>query len=277
MCIRDRALDIHHVTGSTYHPETRGTVERMHGTMAKTVRGLVAQHPDKWEEMLPHAQCILRSTPRRSLGGRSPYQIVTGLRPRMPRMLTQGLPARHLSVDDYVKNLLAYLRVTYDAVERIQAESIEGREMSVEGSAERELQVGDSVKVRLPPDQKREGPLKFMPRCRPGLFVITKRFGPNAFQIANCRNLTRPEQHVYSADNLVKMEPPELDLEPGQNRVLEIYDNKRGEWTRHRIDRFASDGAILLSPMIPRMVAGTAVWDDFGVPFWTELDDCHYR
>ena len=80
-------LSVRQVYGSTYSPQSQGVDERMHGTMSAIVRGLVDGHPEDWEEMLPYAQGILRMTPHSSLGGRSPYQVVTGIRPALPKLI----------------------------------------------------------------------------------------------------------------------------------------------------------------------------------------------
>ena len=83
----NRLLGINHITGSFYHPQSQGLVENMHRTMSQVLRMLINNNPKEWEAMLPYCECILRSTPLNSLGGRSPYQVVTGLRPRLPRLV----------------------------------------------------------------------------------------------------------------------------------------------------------------------------------------------
>ena len=80
----NKMLEIKHVTGAAYHPQSQGMVESMHKTVNHVVRGLVEGHSDDWERRIPFCESILRMVPLASLGGRSPYEVVAGLKPRMP-------------------------------------------------------------------------------------------------------------------------------------------------------------------------------------------------
>ncbi len=91
-------FDIKHVTGSTYHPQSQAMVERMHQTLNRVVRGLVQDHPEDWQSKIPYAQFLLRTTPLKVLGSRSPYEVITGIKPGMPAVMRRytdsasGLP-----------------------------------------------------------------------------------------------------------------------------------------------------------------------------------------
>ena len=52
----NKALEIRHVSGSPYHPQSQGMVESLHKTMNGVVRGLVADHPDDWESRVLFAE-----------------------------------------------------------------------------------------------------------------------------------------------------------------------------------------------------------------------------
>ena len=54
------------------------------------------------ERRIPFCESILRMVPLASLGGRSPYDVVTGMKPRMPAALTPGHPVQYLDVNEYV-------------------------------------------------------------------------------------------------------------------------------------------------------------------------------
>ena len=54
-------LEIKHVLGSTYHPQSQGLVERMHRTMKAVITALCHDHPQKWVAMMPYAQSVLLS------------------------------------------------------------------------------------------------------------------------------------------------------------------------------------------------------------------------
>ena len=87
-------------------------VESMHKTVNHIVRGLVEGHSDDWERRIALCESILRMVPLASLGGRSPYEVVTGLKPRMPAALTPGHPVQYLEINEYVGRLQQYFQET---------------------------------------------------------------------------------------------------------------------------------------------------------------------
>ena len=101
----NKPFGIKHVNGPAYHPQSQGAAESMHKTLNQVVRGVVQDHPEKWEEALTFATFILRSSPMECLEGRSPMEVVTGLRPRVPAAMTAGLPVSMRSIDAYVQDL----------------------------------------------------------------------------------------------------------------------------------------------------------------------------
>ena len=70
----NKMLEIKHITGSAYHPQSQGQGESMHRTLNQVVRAIVDGRPDDYEDALMYAQMILRSAPMGCLGGRSPYE-----------------------------------------------------------------------------------------------------------------------------------------------------------------------------------------------------------
>ncbi len=60
-------LEIKHVLGSTFHPQSQGIVERMHRTMQCIGKALMEENPGDWPMLLPYAQCVLRIIPLATL------------------------------------------------------------------------------------------------------------------------------------------------------------------------------------------------------------------
>ena len=87
----NRLLAIRHVTGSSYHPQSQGIVESMHRKFNGLVRALVDEVLECWEAKIPYCQAFLRIIPLKALGGRSPYEVVTGLRPKLPAALDPAI------------------------------------------------------------------------------------------------------------------------------------------------------------------------------------------
>ena len=96
-------LEVRHVMGSTYHPQSQGLVERLHRTMKIVVTGLLEDSTEEWPALLPYAQFVLRTMPLKSLGGRSPYEVVTGLKQKLPVATLAQHPVQEITVDAYVE------------------------------------------------------------------------------------------------------------------------------------------------------------------------------
>ena len=157
--------------------------------MTQVLRKLLQSKPNEWEEMIPYCECLLRVTPLQSLGGRSPYQVVTGLIPRLPRAVMAGQASGAVSVDEYADRLVGYLQSAYKDIYRRQAGDREEQESEDEqrGRISAELQVGDVVVVKLPPTQSRTGPKRFTARTRAQMWRVYKKAGPNTQMIVRSR------------------------------------------------------------------------------------------
>ena len=68
------------------------------------------------------------------LGGRSPYEVVLGLKPKLPASLDPSVPVEHVTIDEYVAKVAQYCRETYDMVSRIQREAAEASQEETHGS-----------------------------------------------------------------------------------------------------------------------------------------------
>ena len=218
----------------------------MHRTLNGVVRGLVEDHPEDWEELLPFAEFILRSSPTGVLGGRTPFEVVTGLKPKYPASFLGGQRVEEMEVGEYVTKLQEYMTETYKSVERTQKEIQESLEGAEEGHQSKEPWVGDAVLVRREPTAKREGPLRFQPRVYPGVYRICRKIEKHTFRVedpVDPRSET-PFMQPLNADRLVKIDMPELQLDVDQNRKLEI--EEAGIWVPYNIERFAPDGRVQL-------------------------------
>ncbi len=124
----NKLFEIKHITGSSYHPQSQGTVESMRKILNSLVGGLCQDHPEDWESRVPFVESILRCTPLRALGGRCPYEVVTGMKPRLPRGLDPGKPVIAQDVGTYVKKLEEFYKDAYTEIQRLQLEATESNE-----------------------------------------------------------------------------------------------------------------------------------------------------
>jgi hypothetical protein len=234
------------------------------------VRALVDGSPEDWEVKIPYAQCILRIVPMKVLGGRSPYEVVLGLKPKLPASLLAGVRVEAISVDEYVGRLVQYFEQTYQELKQKFQEECDRAEGRGPGRVSAKLSNGDAVLIKREPTARREGPLRFQDRAYPHVYKIVDSIG-DTFKVACWHDPLRPVpvKNPIHADRLVKLDMPELELRPDQPRTLEILepdaDPEEG-WVRWRVERFARDGMVQLRRE-----------DQPGVADWFDLSRTRYR
>ncbi len=131
-----------------------------------------------------------------------------------------------------------------------------------------ELNVGDLVLVKREPTIRRDGPLRFQSRVYPETYKISRKVGRLTFEVAS---ITDPSEGVpflnpLHAERLVKLDMPELELDPRQSRLVEVYNSSTDNWTRYKIEKYAIDGRVML-----RDVVNPALVD------WHDLSELRYR
>ena len=101
--------------------------------------------------MLPFIECTLRCSPVADLGNRSPYEVVTGLKPKMPAAVVSERDREYLPVTDYVAQLQMFMRDAYRVVQLLQSAAQERVEGTLSGHLSHDLHVGDVVLMKRPP------------------------------------------------------------------------------------------------------------------------------
>ena len=99
------------------------------------------------------ARCAWNTSANTSLGGLTPYQVVTRLIPRSPLANFLRLPAaEQVTAEDYVKELLTATQETHDLVKKAQARrQQELADGAARGRIKRHLDPGETVLLRRPP------------------------------------------------------------------------------------------------------------------------------
>jgi hypothetical protein len=272
-----RVLNVHHVFGSTYHPQSQGLVENMHRTMTHIVRSLIEHSPTEWEELIPYCECVLRISPLDSLGGRSPYQVVTGLTPKLPRAMLSNDRVIPVGASEYVSKLLDYLRAVYKGVraQQISMRQEEETRAQAPGELSAELNVGDLVMIRVEPNaRKRSGPNRFQPRVRERIWRICRKISPSTFQLEDADDAALKHEFNQNAENLVRVKLPLFELERASSRVLELRDAASGEWERYRVEKFSIAGTCFLRRVVRD---GSDGWRDGAESMWVDLSERVYR
>ena len=252
----NQKLEVDHITGATYHPQSQGAVERMHRTINSFMRGLIESTvkagPRNWTDWLPFVEGHLRAQSMSCLGGRCPFEVVMGIKPKLPQTLLASLPVESVSVDDYVKSLMTYLVWTHDEVHRQAKELAQETEGQQRGVGE-PYRVGDTVLRRRPRDDQPKGQTRFDLRTDGHLYRIHNVCGKNTYEIERLDgklvvgNNGMPSK--ISAELLVKLDMPdfEFSLADDQPTRLEIQDQRdQNIWHKATFEKFLSDGKVIL-------------------------------
>lgn len=88
-----RLYGVRHITTSAYRPQGNGVVERIHGFLRPALAIAVQGSHDSWDERVPAIAFAYRAT---EISGTSftPFMLMTGREPAMPRDLKAEPPAR---------------------------------------------------------------------------------------------------------------------------------------------------------------------------------------
>ncbi len=165
-------LGVQKVRTSPYHPQTNGTVERMHGTL-KSVLGRCVDEKVDWVGQVPLALYVLRQMPH-SDSGFSPFDLVFGFRVRTPLdALYHGIyetEGKERNVCEWVAGLMDRLERMRDCAALKMCKGKEGRlRYCNKGSKLREFVEGELVLYRIPGMSCKladswEGPYKVLKR-----------------------------------------------------------------------------------------------------------------
>ena len=193
-------------------------------------------------------------------------EVVTGLKPRVPAVLSSGLPVAARGIDEYVRDLMTHLKDVHQTVQHVKMESLAKEEGRQDGRLSAELFVGDAVLVRREPTAVRAGPTRFQERVYEGVFVVKRKVSEGTYYVEYLADKTAPVPFIQplAAERLVKLDMPELELNPGQPRKIEMRERETQPWNIYTIERFAPDGRVSIRH-------GTKA------ARWVDLSKCEYR
>ncbi len=122
-------IGVSHIKSSAYHPQTNGTLERVHGTFKSILKRTITSKAD-WVTQVPFVLFVLRQMPN-SDSGLSPFELIYGENSRTPlEALYFGLnefDGENLRVRKWVESLAERLQLTREAAALAAAQTIERR------------------------------------------------------------------------------------------------------------------------------------------------------
>ena len=148
-----KLLGIKQLCTTAYHPQTNGTLERLHGTLGSMLTKGSNKGQD-WAKQITYALFYLRQMPHRDTG-LSPFEMVFGHNIRTPLELLYGEWAREsrskLDISTWVGKVQERLELTREVAQQRSEVAVHDRKKRYDkGLCVREFQVGNLVWGRVP-------------------------------------------------------------------------------------------------------------------------------
>ena len=236
-------------------PRVKGTL-RVHKPINSVLRAYCGKNKYHWATFAKLAQWSMRSTPRKDRNNKSPYEIVTGLKPQGPfdSVFEKFSPDKQ-TPSVYVNQLNKYLGKIRDHIALQLDAEYQKRQAKIAGGRSLKMpQVGDLVFVRSTPDavarqidSKKKGEelmsQRLLPYADPKLYRVSKvtDFGHFILEDPATGRLTNNHKDAVPSDRLILYEdlpPQEQPLNPDDEIWIEIKSNEVGQsnmWLQRKI------------------------------------------
>ena len=151
----NRIFHINHRLGAAFHPQAQGYIEARHKPINAILKAFCNSYPESWPRVFKYAQWALRATPRADRMDRSPYELVTGLKPQgLSDQIFRKLSGKSISVGGYLSTLQEYLHQVHSLVrQELEGQLAKKKQRAAlhASSASSPLKVGDRVLLRRAP------------------------------------------------------------------------------------------------------------------------------
>ena len=164
---------------SAYHPQTDGQTEVVNRSLGNLLRCLVRDHIASWDLILPMVEFAYNTSVNRSTG-RSPFEVVTSIQPRLPIDLSP-LPAEARPSQE-AEQFAQHMKDVHDEVRQQIAKSNDIYKQQADTRRRPvEFHEGDMVMVRIKPERFPTSTYKKLYPISAGPFKIMKKISSNAY------------------------------------------------------------------------------------------------
>ncbi|GFW21962.1 transposon Ty3-G Gag-Pol polyprotein [Trichonephila clavipes] len=156
-----------------YSPQANSIVERANGIIVSTLKKLTDKNPDKWDELPPNALLAINTTKQNSTK-KSPFYLLFGYEPRLPRELHIGSFIDDTPHEDQLDLILARA----EAANNVYEVHLENKHRFHLHRRSYSFKAGDLVLYDWP----KQGDHKLSPIFK-GPFVIVRPVGAVCYEI----------------------------------------------------------------------------------------------
>ena len=151
-CLCER-LGVRQIRTTPYHPQSNGSVERMHGTLVPMLRKLASKDLP-WDDQVKFALYAIRATPNRSTGF-APFEAIHGRLLRSPLdVIVQEIDpvsTRNVKAVEWLSELNKRVnRIPDEMGKNIERAQCERKERHDKHAVVRKFSVGEKVLTRVP-------------------------------------------------------------------------------------------------------------------------------
>jgi len=203
--------ELSQLLGIEHHPQTNGTIERMHATFEAMLTKAHQQGLD-WAAQVPYALFALRQAPNRDTG-LSPFELVFGRNVQAPlELVYQGWVHENktgLDVCTWVEQVNERLMLMRDVAREKLEKAVGKRKQAYDKNAcSREFKCGEFVLSRLPGmDSKLEeawsGPLEVVERLNKVNYRVKEKGQKGRTRVVHVNNIKKWREREENVFRLV--------------------------------------------------------------------------
>ncbi|XP_034054774.1 uncharacterized protein LOC117534630 isoform X3 [Gymnodraco acuticeps] len=155
-------LNIKIILCSAYHPQTNGLVEKLNGTIQRSLNKIVAGHPKRWDQVLQSTMFALR-TKKQLTTKYIPYYLMSGREARYPSevpkeyLVKEEKVSRLVEMEEVHEGLKKQEAVFTEVKHNMKRSQDNVRKSKVKKGQEDNFQVGDQVLRRNVRQEQRKG------------------------------------------------------------------------------------------------------------------------
>ena len=218
-----KLLEVDKLHTTPYHPQTNGCIERFHLTLNRMLGKVIAENQKDWDSHLPAVLSAYRASKHESTGF-TPYELVTGQKPRMPIDIVLGDVSadrpKHENYTEYVEDLRERLTKSHQIAREHLGVTADRRKQEYDLKVKpRSFEIGEKVWYLYPRRYTAKSP-KWQ-RHYTGPYQVVKVLPPADYVIQKSK---RSEPFVVHADKLKHCysDTPTSALEPtGDHEFVE--------------------------------------------------------
>jgi len=152
-----KLLQIETMNTTPYHPQSNGSLERSHRTLAEYLRHYVDKNQTDWDEYVTYAMFVYNTTIHTTTN-RQPYELVYGFSATVPHTPSRTPQVRY-NYDDYTYELKQKLQEAHKiARDTIVSNKKKSKENYDKNNYQIDVQVGNRVWVKNHQQKGKLGP-----------------------------------------------------------------------------------------------------------------------